>query len=113
MAVYLPVYLFLGGRGLALQHRIDVIAGLGTAQHPALHHIGQTDRGKKDMNLLPQLFPQVMGDAAGAGLGAALGRAGLAAGGGNGLVHRHDDVGDAQLARAATGDSRRRARARW
>ena len=32
------------------------------------------------------------------GLGAALGAAGLAAGGGDGLIHRHDDVGDAQFA---------------
>ena len=48
------------------------------------------------------------------GLGAALGAAGLAAGGGDRLVHRHDDVGDAQLVRrAAPGDSRRRGRARW
>ena len=50
------------------------------------------------MNLLSQLFPQIMGHAARPGLGAALAAAGLAAGGGDGLVHRQNNVGDAQLA---------------
>src|SRR5436309_1020246 len=85
-------------RRLAIVVRL-VVTGSRTAKHALLHHVRERNRRQEHVNLPTKLLPEIVRDAARSGCRAAPCATRLAARGGNRLVDRQNDIGDAQLRR--------------